>query len=334
MDETLGKGRYILVTGGAGYIGSHAVKLLNEAGYKPIILDNLSTGSLRNVLGPLIVGDIGDKFVLEKIFSEYQINAVMHFAANSIVEESMMHPGKYFENNVAKGIPLLNVMIKYGVKKFVFSSSCVVYGDPKYLPVDENHPLAPVNPYGESKLMFEKILQWYHKAHGLGVVIFRYFNAAGASLDNIIGERRTIETHLVPRVLKVAAKQWDCLEVYGNDYETADGTAVRDYVHVEDIANAHMLALNKLDKELTHSIYNIGTGKGYSVAQVVETSVEITARMIPIEQKPRRAGDPAALVANFSKAKEELGFEPKCSDLPNIISTAWAWHNKLHQEQD
>jgi UDP-glucose 4-epimerase len=321
----------ILVTGGAGYIGSHTVKLLQEQGYSVIVLDNLSSGHAQAVNCTLVVGDLADKNLLNKIFSEYEIDAVVHFAASLIVEESMVVPGKYFENNVVNGINLVNAMAAHGVKKLIFSSSCVVYGEPQYNPIDENHPKLPINPYGETKLMFEKVLKWYAQANNLSSVSLRYFNAAGASLDASLGEDKQHVTHLIPQVLRVAARQQDVVRVFGNDYATPDGTCIRDYIHVLDLAQAHVLALKKLENETGVFAYNVGTGRGQSVSQVVTAAMEVTGKMIPIEYAPRRPGDAASVEADATKIKNELGFEAKHSDIQTIIQTAWAWHQKLMQ---
>jgi UDP-glucose 4-epimerase len=319
----------ILITGGAGYIGSHTVKLLQSLGREVVVFDNLSTGHANRVSCPLVVGDLSDKKLLDKIFNEYEIDAVIHFAASIIVEESVLFPDKYFENNVANGLNLLDVMAKRGVHKIIFSSSAAVYGEPHYVPVDEDHPKKPLNPYGETKWIFEKILRWYGEAFGISSVSLRYFNAAGASVDASIGEDAPVTTHLISKVLRVAARQEDALKIFGNDYPTPDGTCLRDYIHVEDLAEAHRLALQKLESETGVFNYNVGTGKGRSVNEVVNSCVEITRRMIPIQYSPRRPGDPAVLVADATKIKNELGFEAKYSDLETIIKTAWVWHQKL-----
>jgi UDP-glucose 4-epimerase len=318
-----GKGK-ILVTGGAGYIGSHTVAMLLKQGHDVLVYDNLSTGVSSNVNCPLIVGDLSDTVLLDKVFSENQIDMVMHFAASIIVEESVQHPEKYFQNNVINSLNLLNSMVKHGVKKFVFSSSAAVYGSPDHSPIDEEQPTNPANPYGESKLIFEKILKWYGKVHGVSSVIFRYFNAAGVSPDlDFKRQPGTEETHLIPRIFKVACREEESLKIFGGDYPTVDGTAVRDYIHVLDIATAHTLAVKKLESDQGSFIYNIGTGQGFSVAQMVDAFMDVTGKMVVIEQSPRRAGDPAALVADNKKIRDELGFTPQYSDLPSIITTAW-----------
>ncbi len=319
----------ILVTGGAGYIGSHTVRLLKEQGYEVLVLDNLSTGHASAVDGSLIVGEVGDKTLLNKLFSEYEIEAVIHFAASLIVEESMVMPGKYFENNVIAALNLLNAAAAHGVTKFIFSSTAAVYGEPMSSPIAEDHPKVPLNPYGETKLMFEKILKWYGQIHGLSSVSLRYFNASGAHPDGVLGEDKAGVTHLIPRILQVAARQQEILAVYGRDYPTPDGTCIRDYIHVQDLAQAHLLALRKLETEPGCFNYNVGTGRGYSVTEVVNAAMEVTNKMIPIEYSPRRSGDPAALVADVRKIKEELGFSPQYSDLNTILTTAWTWYQKL-----
>src|SRR3989338_8673838 len=323
----------ILVTGGAGFIGSHTVKLLLEQGYGVLVLDNLSSGHASAVKSQLIVGDLADKGLLGKIFSEYEIHAVIHFAGSLIVEESVLMPGKYFENNVSNGLNLLNAMTAAGVRKMIFSSTAAVYGEPLQATIDENHPKLPINPYGETKLMFEKILKWYAQAHDLSSVSLRYFNASGAHPDGSLGEDKKIITILIHRVLRVANRQQEVLQIYGNDYPTFDGNCVRDFVHVCDLAQAHILALNKLESEQGNFVYNVATGVGHTVAEVVNAAMEITKKMIPIEYAPRRSGDPAALVADPAKIKTELGFEPQYSDLNTIISTSWAWHKKLFERE-
>lgn len=323
----------ILVTGGAGYIGSHTVRLLAEQGHNVLVLDNLSTGHASAVSVPLIVGEVGDKTLLNKLFSEYEIDAVVHFAASLIVEESMALPGKYFENNVVAGLNLLNAAAAHGITKFIFSSTAAVYGEPLSTIIDEDHPKRPVNPYGETKLMFEKILKWYGQIHGISSVSLRYFNASGAHPDGSLGEDKSNVTHLIPRVLQVAARQQEQVQIYGRDYPTPDGTCLRDFIHVQDLAQAHVLALKKISTESGSFNYNVGTGRGYSVTEVINAAMEVTNKMIPIEYAPRRSGDPAALLADVTRIKQELGFEPQFSDLNTILRTAWDWHLKLLARQ-
>lgn len=323
----------ILVTGAAGYIGSHTVKLLLEKGYEVIGFDNLSAGSASAVTCPLIIGDLSDSTLLNKVFAEYSFDAVIHFAGSLLVEESTLLPEKYFRNNVVNGLNLIRSMSSFGVSRLIFSSSAAIYGNPMFVPIDEEHPKSPVNPYGETKLIFEKILKWYSDAYRLSSVSLRYFNAAGASLDSSIGENHPIETHLIPKILKVAGRELEELSVFGKDYETPDGTCIRDYIHVLDLAQAHLLALKKLDSEEGVFAYNVGTGKGYSILEVVASAVEITGKMIPIQYADRRPGDPAVLVADPSRIKNELGFAPQYSDIKTIMTTAWAWQQKLMHAQ-
>lgn len=323
-------GSKILVTGGAGYIGSHTVRELQKQGYDVLVLDNLSSGKAKAVSCPLIVGDLSDTNLLDKIFTENNIEAVIHFAGSIIVEESVLYPDKYFQNNVINGLNLLNAMVKHGVKKIIFSSSAAVYGEPNHIPVDEEHPRKPTSPYGETKLMFEKILSWYNSSHDVSSVSLRYFNASGASLDATLGEDRPFVTHLISKALRVAARQDEALKIFGTDYPTPDGTAVRDYIHVVDLASAHTLALAKLKADAGCFAYNVGTGRGLSVKEIVDAVMETTGKMVTIQNSPRRPGDPAVLVADVTKIKKELGFEAKYSDINTIISTAWAWHKKIH----
>lgn len=323
-------GEKILVTGGAGYIGSHTVRRLQELGNEVIVLDNLSAGHMESVNCPLIVGDLMDSGLLDKIFDQNRISAVVHFAGSIEVEESVRNPEKYFRNNVVGSLNLLNCMVKHSVNSIVYSSSAAVYGSPKETPISEDQTCSPTNPYGESKRVFEKILNWYHQAHGISAVIFRYFNAAGGWPEENLGENHPNETHLIPRILRVANKQEESLKVFGDDYPTADGTAVRDYIHVRDLAEAHALAISKLIKERGLFTYNVGTGHGYSVSEIVNMVMDVTGKMVTIQKSPRRAGDPPALVADNAKITKELGFSPKYSDLKTIISSAWEWHQKLY----
>ncbi len=324
------KSKKILVTGGAGYIGSITTRLLQKQGYDVVVFDNLSTGKQERVRNcKLIAADLADRFTLDKVFSEEKIDAVLHFAASVEVEESVANPAKYFQNNVTNSLNLLDAMVSAGVAKLVFSSSAAVYGEPATLPISEGTPCNPSNPYGETKLLFEKILCWYERAYGIRSVSLRYFNAAGAWPEENLGFDNGGETgtHLIPRVLEVAAGRRPQIEVYGQDYETPDGTCVRDYIHVLDLAEAHIMALERLDLSNGAYVYNVGTGLGNSVLEVVDEAVEITDRMIPIAVAPRRAGDPARLVADSAKLQKELGWKPKY-DLHSILETSWQWQKK------
>jgi UDP-glucose 4-epimerase len=319
----------ILVTGGAGYIGSHAVRQLKRAGYTTIVLDNLVFGH-REFADPqeLIVGDLSDKELLDKVFSENRIDAVMHFAAYAYVGESVENPSKYYRNNVVGTINLLDAMTGYNVKHFIFSSTCATYGEPVEIPMTEKHPQAPINPYGQTKLMVEKILRDYDTAYGLKSVCLRYFNAAGADPDGGIGEDHNPETHLIPLVLDAAAGIRPIITVFGRDYPTSDGTCIRDYIHVTDLADAHLLALNYLKEKNQSDVFNLGNGNGFSVDQVIETSRAITGKHIPVVYGARRAGDPAVLIGSSEKAAQVLGWKPQFDDLQKIISTAWNWHRQ------
>jgi UDP-glucose 4-epimerase len=323
----------ILVTGGAGYIGSHAVAELLDNDYSVIVYDNLSAGRLAAVNCPIVVGDLNDKALLDKVFAENHIDAVLHLAAAVQVEESVYNPNKYFQDNVGNSLNLFEAMVKYGVTKLVYSSSAAVYGNPAKTVVAESAPTSPINPYGVTKLMVEDVLKWYLTAHNLSSVSLRCFNACGGSPERGLGETRPSAAHLIPRILRVASKQDEILQVFGGDYPTADGTAVRDYVHVKDLAKAHLLALKKLDSDTGAFAYNVGTGKGLSVGQIVDAVVEITRRMVPIERVPRRVGDPAVLIADNKKITAELGFKPEFSDIETIIASAWEWHKKYAQIQ-
>ncbi len=314
----------VFVTGGAGYIGSICVEQLLNRGVQVAVFDNLSEGHKKAVdpRAQFFQGDLKDRTVLGHAMGEFRPEAVMHFAANALVGESMQNPSKYFRNNVANGINLLDATIEAGVRKFVFSSTCATFGIPETVPLDESLPQKPINPYGESKLMFEQILKWYGEIHGLVFVALRYFNAAGATEK--YGEDHRIETHLIPNILKVALGQKESVDIYGTDYPTPDGTCIRDYIHILDLAQAHMLAL-----EATQSaFYNLGTGGGTSVKEVIETCRQITGVDIPATEKPRRAGDPPRLVAASEKVKAELGWQPKFENIRPIVESAWAWHQK------
>lgn len=317
----------VLVTGGAGYIGSHTCKALALAGHEPVAYDNLSEGYRWAVKwGPLEVGDIADQQRLESVMRDHRIEAVVHFAANAYVGESMLNPMKYFSNNVAGTVRLLDAMLNCGVGTIVFSSTCTVYGEPEAVPIDESTPLKPVNPYGESKLMIEKKLGWLGKLKGLRWIALRYFNAAGADPDGEIGEAHDPETHLIPLVLRAATPGEFTLQVFGTDYATPDGTAVRDYIHVQDLAAAHVLALRALQGAAVNDVFNLGTGKGASVSEIIDTVEKVTGAKVRYQTGARRAGDPQALVANPAKANEKLGWRASRSTLDVIISDAWAWH--------
>ncbi len=315
----------ILVVGGAGYIGSVCAELLLEQGHGVTIFDNLSEGH-RRALDPraaFVEGDLVDRQLIEKTLSKQQPDAVMHFAANALVGESMQNPSKYFRNNIANGLNLLDAVISAGVEKIIFSSTCAIFGPPERVPIDETMTPRPINPYGESKLAFEKILRWYGEIHGLKFVSLRYFNAAGASAK--FGEDHRVETHLIPNVLKVALGQKPTVEIFGTDYETPDGTCIRDYIHIVDLARAHILALNATKGDF----YNLGTGGGASVRDVIDSCRKITGRNIDIVEKPRRPGDPPRLIASSEKIKRELGWQPQFQSLDAIIESAWKWHQKF-----
>jgi UDP-glucose 4-epimerase len=314
----------VFVTGGAGYIGSVCVEELLNAGHQVAVYDDLSEGhrSAVDSRARFILGRPEEDGDILNAVKSVQPEAILHFAANALVSESMANPGKYFHNNVANGLKLLEAAMAVKVKKFVFSSTCATYGPPDRAPITEDLPQRPINPYGESKLMFEKILNWYHQLHGLEFVAFRYFNAAGASEK--LGEHHRIETHLIPNVLKVALGQAKHCEIFGTDYPTPDGTCIRDYIHIVDLAQAHILALAPGRR----GFYNLGNGDGYSVRQVIQTCEKITGKKIPAIEKPRRPGDPPKLVAAAGKAVSELGWKPRYPKLDDIVATAWNWHNK------
>jgi len=326
----------VLVTGGAGYIGSHAAKALHRAGIEPVVLDNLSRGDRGAVQwGPFVKADIGDQAAVRSALRKYSVDAVMHFAAFAYVGESMQAPGLYFNNNVAGTLQLLEAMREEQVKKIVFSSTCATYGHPVAIPISEDHPQRPVNPYGESKLMVERLLYWYGNIHGFASVALRYFNAAGADPEGELGECHEPEPHLIPLALSAASGSRGALDVYGSDYPTPDGTAIRDYLHVTDLADAHVAALRYLDDGGARDVFNLGTGVGYSVRQVVKMVEQVAGRKVPVRECPRRSGDPASLIAEASKATRVLGWRPERSSLEQIIGTAWQWslkHEKLQKE--
>jgi len=325
----------ILVVGGAGYIGSHMVKILVNSGHDIIVLDNLSTG-FRELAkyGELIVGDLADESLLEDLFSKHQFDGVMHFAAASLVGESMTNPAKYYRNNVSNTINLLDAMVKYNVKRFVFSSSAAVYGEPNSDLIDESHAKDPINPYGSTKLMIERILQDYASAYGLNSVSLRYFNACGADPEGELGECHDPETHLIPIILQAASGRRKSITVFGRDYATDDGTCVRDYIHINDLCTAHALALDKLtdSNDCGALAYNLGNSSGFSVQQVidvVQTVVSKDGHSVIVTDGERRAGDPATLVADATKVKVELGWQPEYDELEVIVGHAWAWEKKL-----
>lgn len=317
----------ILVTGGAGYIGSITVKSLQNAGHEVVVFDNLSYGHKESVSCPLIVGDLTDKQFLFKSLENQRFDGVIHFAAYALAGESMQDPYKYFFNNLAGGLNLLELMKKNQINNIVFSSTCAVYGTPDNLPVTEDESKKPESVYGESKLMFEKILDWYDKVFGIKNISLRYFNAAGAALDGSLGENHDPETHIIPRAINSALSNTPFL-LYGQNYDTPDGTCIRDYIHVLDLVSAHISALDKL-KETNQSDYiNLGGGKGYSNLEVINTIQKVSGVNFPVEKKPRRVGDPAVIYADNTKAKERLGWEAKYSDLDTIVKSAWNWHSK------
>ncbi|HIC95986.1 TPA: UDP-glucose 4-epimerase GalE [Candidatus Bipolaricaulota bacterium] len=316
----------ILVTGGAGYIGSHTVKQLLRRGYEVVAYDNLSEGHREMVLcGEFVEADLADPEALRRTFTCYPIEAVMHFAASCRVDESVREPRKYYENNVVNGLRLLQAMLEHGVKMMIFSSSAAVYGDPERLPIPEDHPKRPKSPYGRTKWIFEQILEDYAQAHGLRYISLRYFNAAGSDPEGEIGEWHNPETHLIPIVLEAALGERDHVEIFGTDYDTRDGTCIRDYIHVNDLAEAHILALEGLKAGRPNTVYNLGIGRGYSVREVIETCRRITGREIKVVEGGRRPGDPPVLVADPAKAKEELDWEPRFKALEGIVETAWRW---------
>jgi UDP-glucose 4-epimerase len=319
----------ILVTGGAGYIGSHAVQRLLQSEHRVVIFDNLVYGHRELAQGQeLIVGELSDRDALYRLFSEQHFDAVMHFAAYAYVGESVKHPAKYYYNNVVGTLNLLDAMREHNVKKIIFSSTCATYGEPREIPIPETHPQMPINPYGQSKLMVEHILRDYDVAYGLRFVSLRYFNAAGASPEGGIGEDHTPETHLIPLVLDVALGRRPHITIYGTDYDTPDGTCIRDYIHVTDLADAHLLGLEFLRREERSEFFNLGNGNGFSVRDVIEAAKRITGKPIAVIEGDRRAGDPAKLIGSAAKAKALLGWQPRFADLDTIISTAWAWHQE------
>jgi UDP-glucose 4-epimerase len=317
----------ILVTGGAGYIGSHTLRTLQEAGYEAVVYDSLVKGH-REAVGrtPLLVGDIADPDSLDQAFQNYEPKAVVHFAAFIEAGESVVDPAKYFRNNTAGTLTLLEAMHRNGVRQMVFSSTAAVYGEPVNIPIREDDPKAPTNAYGLSKLMVEEMLDWFHRAYGLRSVSLRYFNAAGDDPSGEIGEDHDPETHLIPLILQVPLGKREKIAIFGNDYDTPDGTCIRDYIHVNDLASAHVAALRALEGGLGREAFNVGNGAGFSVREVIETARQVTGHAIPAEVRPRRAGDPARLVASSEKARRVLDWEPRMPELRTILETAWNWH--------
>lgn len=320
----------ILVTGGAGYIGSHCSRALAAAGYLPVTYDNFSTGHRSFVTGTLVAGDLADRATLARAFAEHDIKAVMHFAASSLVGESVVDPQKYYLNNLAATLTLLDVMREAGCSRLVFSSTGAVYGNADSKALPENYACAPINPYGASKWMIERVLADYRAAYGIGSFALRYFNASGADPAGGIGELREVETHLIPRAMMALQGHVADFAVFGDDYDTPDGTAIRDYIHVTDLAAAHVRALELLLQGHSGGAFNLGTGKGFSVREILAAIARETGREVPHVIKPRRAGDPTYLVADVSAAREALNFTPVHSDLATVIRTAWAWHQKAH----
>jgi UDP-glucose 4-epimerase len=317
----------ILVTGGAGYIGSHVVKILLNQGHQVVTLDNLQKGYREAVTGgKFIEADLADQKLLNEIMQENEIEAVIHLAADSLVGESMEKPGKYYRNNFANGINLLEAMVKNEVKNIVFSSTAAVYGEPDEIPIKENNKTEPTSTYGESKLFFEKALRRYDDLYGIKYASLRYFNAAGADPEAKIGEAHDPETHLIPIVLQTALGIIDKIYIFGDDYPTRDGSCIRDYIHVSDLAAAHLLAVEALASGRESAVYNLGNGEGYSVKEVIKTVKEITGKDFEVEVSDRRAGDPAVLIASSEKIQKELGWQPEFPELEKIISTAWQWH--------
>lgn len=323
----------VFVTGGAGYIGSHACKQLHQHGYCPVVIDSMVYGHEWAVnWGPLEKCDLRDTQFLDKLFKKYSPVAVIHFAAYSYVAESVQHPGKYYDNNVGGTISLLEAMRQNDCPRIIFSSSCSTYGKPDKLPIDENTPVDPISPYGMSKLMVEHILRDYDQAYGIKHFALRYFNAAGADLDRMVGEAHSPETHLIPLTIKSVLGVFPEITIYGTDYPTRDGTAIRDYVHVNDLASAHIMSLEKLTQNSGSQTLNLGTGNGASVKEIVRAVEKISGKKMPLKLRERRPGDPPELVACADKAKQVLNWRPKMSDLQTIISSAWEWHLKYGRQ--
>jgi len=318
----------ILVTGGAGYIGSHTVAALLEQGREVVVIDNLQTGHREALLGgKLYEGDLRDKPLLAKLFAENEIEAVIHFAANSLVGESMKDPVKYFDNNVYGTLCLLDAMDQANVRKIVFSSTAATYGEPEKVPIEERDPTRPTNVYGETKLTMERMMAWFDQVLGIKYVSLRYFNAAGAHESGKIGEDHRPESHLIPLIIQAALGQRPSIQVFGDDYNTGDGTCIRDYIHVSDLADAHLRAVDHLLSGGESDVFNLGNGQGFSVKEVIETVKQVTGRDFPVVISPRRAGDPAVLIASSDKARRVLGWNPTRNKLSSIIESAWQWHS-------
>ena len=324
----------ILVVGGAGYIGSHMVKQLAQSGHDVITLDNLSYGYRDAVkYGEFIEGDLGDSSILDSVFGSAEIDAVMHFAGFIQVGESVIKPAMYYHNNVVNTLTLLDAMLRHEVKNFIFSSTAAIFGEPEYTPIDEKHRKQPINPYGHSKLMIEQVLEDYDTAYGLRSTCLRYFNAAGADPDGELGERHVPETHLIPLILQAASGRRADIKVFGDDYATDDGTCVRDYIHINDLCEAHSLALQKMINSDRSARYNLGNGQGFSVKQVIDVAREVSGKDFKVTIEPRRAGDPAVLVADAALAKKELDWQPKFANLKDIVKTAWHWETEFLSKQ-
>lgn len=316
----------VLVVGGAGYIGSHQVKMLLKQGYQVVTFDSLSNGYADAVVGgDLIIGNLANRSDLQNIFGQYQFDVVMHFASFIQVGESIQHPLKYYQNNVACTLNLLEMMVQHNVKRFIFSSTAAIFGEPQQALIDESHPKAPINPYGLSKLMIEQMLADFDRAYQLKSVCLRYFNAAGADPEGQLGERHLPETHIIPLILQAASGRRDNITVFGDDYATPDGTCIRDYIHINDLCQAHLLALQYLLKGGESNAFNLGNGAGFSVREVIDTAKQVSGREIPVVMGTRRAGDPARLVADATRAKQILGWQPEFADLQTIIKHAWQW---------
>ncbi|TFZ08167.1 UDP-glucose 4-epimerase GalE [Ramlibacter humi] len=324
----------VIVAGGAGYIGSHMVRMLRENGFRPVAVDNLATGHRDAVRGDeLRVGDIGDRAFMASVLRETSPACVMHFAASSLVGESVGNPGKYWRNNLVATLNLLDTMLEHGVRQFIFSSTAATYGNPVKVPIPEDHPTQPINPYGHSKLAVEYALRDYDQAHGLRSISLRYFNAAGAHPDGTLGERHEPETHLIPLVLQVASGRRASISRFGSQHATPDGSCLRDYIHVQDLCAAHLAALRKLQSGAPTTVYNLGTGAGASVNEVIDAARRVTGHPIPMRDDPPRAGDPPVLVADAARARAELGWAPQYQDLGTIIEHAWQWERRVRAAQ-